>query len=62
MVYVLGKFQSHLVDTKVTVYTNHAVIWYLFSKKDAKLHIICKILLLKIFDLEVKDQKLSKKK
>ncbi|XP_060202413.1 uncharacterized protein LOC132630829 [Lycium barbarum] len=36
VVYAFDKFRSYLVGTHVIVYTDHAAIRYLFSKKDAK--------------------------
>ena len=45
------------MGTKVIVYTNHAAIKYLISKKDAKPRLIRWILLLQEFDLEIKDRK-----
>jgi hypothetical protein len=38
MVFAIEKFRSYLVDTKVVVYTNHAALKYLLTKKDAKPH------------------------
>ena len=39
------------------VYTDHASLKYLLTKKDAKLWLIRWILLLQEFDLEIKDKK-----
>jgi hypothetical protein len=41
----------------VIVYTNHATLKYLLTKKDAKPRLIRWILLLQEFDLEIKDKK-----
>jgi hypothetical protein len=41
----------------VIIYTDHAALKYLFTKKDAKPRLIRWILLLKEFDLEIKDKK-----
>jgi hypothetical protein len=41
----------------VIVYTNHAALKYLLTKKDAKPRMIRWILLLQEFDLEIKDKK-----
>ena len=43
--------------TKVTLYTDHSVIKYLFAKKDAKSRLIWWVLLLQEFDLEIQDRK-----
>ena len=57
MVFSFDKFRAYLVGTKVIVYTNHAAIKSLLSKKDAKPRLIRWILLLQEFDLEIKDRK-----
>jgi len=41
----------------VIIYTDHAVLKYLLTKKDAKTRLIRWILLLQEFDLEIKDKK-----
>jgi hypothetical protein len=46
-----------LVGTKVIVYTDHAALKYLLTKKNAKPHLIRWILLLQEFDLEIRDKK-----
>ncbi|XP_042388061.1 uncharacterized protein LOC121980164 [Zingiber officinale] len=56
IVFALDKFRSYLVGFKVIVYTDHAAIRYLLSKKDAKPRLIRWILLLQEFDLEIKDK------
>ena len=57
IVFTFDKFRAYLVGTKVTVYTDHAAIKYLISKKDAKPRLIRWILLLQEFDLEITDRK-----
>ena len=57
VVYGFEKFRSYLLGIKVTVYTDHAAIRYLISKKDSKLRLIRWILLLQEFELEIKDRK-----
>lgn len=42
---------------KLIVHIDNAIIWQLFSKKDAKLRLIKWIILLQKFDLEVRDRK-----
>ena len=44
------------MGTKVIVYTDHATLKYLLTKKDAKPMLIRWILLLQEFDLEIKDK------
>jgi hypothetical protein len=57
IVFAIDKFRSYLVGAKVIVYTDHAALKYLLTKKDAKPHLIRWILLLQEFDLEIKDKK-----
>ncbi|KAL8475059.1 hypothetical protein ACS0TY_031468 [Phlomoides rotata] len=57
VVYAFDKFRPYLVGAKTIVYTDHAAIRYLMSKKDAKPRLIRWILLLQEFDIEVKDKK-----
>ena len=57
IVFAIDKFRSYLVGAKVIVYTDHAALKYLFTKKDAKPRLIRWILLLQEFDLEIKDKK-----
>jgi Ni,Fe-hydrogenase III component G len=57
IVYAFDKFRSYLVGSHCTVYTDHAAIKYLLSKKDAKPRLIRWILLLQEFDVEIKDKK-----
>ena len=57
VVYAIDKFRSYLVGAKVIIYTDHAALKYLLTKKDAKPRLIRWILLLQEFDLEIKDKK-----
>jgi hypothetical protein len=57
VVFAIDKFRSYLVGAKVIVYTDHAALKYLLTKKDAKPILIRWILLLQEFDLEIKDKK-----
>ena len=57
VVFAIDKFRSYLVGAKVIIYTNHAALKYLLTKKDAKPRLIRWILLLQEFDLEIKDKK-----
>ena len=54
IVFAIDKFRSYLVGAKIVVYTNHAALKYLLTKKDAKPRLICWILLLQEFDIEIK--------
>jgi hypothetical protein len=57
MVFAIKKFRSYLMGAKVIVYTNHAALKYLLTKKDATPCLIRWILLLQQFDLEIRDKK-----
>lgn len=57
MVFALEKFRSYLIGSKLTVFSDHAALRYLLTKKDAKPRLIRWILLLQEFDLEIKDKK-----
>ncbi|KAB2625957.1 hypothetical protein D8674_017617 [Pyrus ussuriensis x Pyrus communis] len=57
IVFALEKFRSYLVGSKVIVFSDHAALRYLMTKKDAKPRLIRWILLLQEFDLEIRDKK-----
>ena len=57
VVFAIDKFRSYLVGAKVIIYTDHAALKYLLTKKDAKPRLLRWILLLQEFDLEIKDRK-----
>ncbi|KAL5559991.1 hypothetical protein UlMin_036202 [Ulmus minor] len=57
VVFALDKFRSYLIGSKIIVYSDHAALKYLLSKKDAKARLIRWILLLQEFDLEICDKK-----
>jgi hypothetical protein len=57
VVFAFEKFRSYIVNSKVIVYTDHAAIKYILAKKDAKPRLICWILLLQEFDVEIRDKK-----
>ena len=50
VVFSCDKFRPYIVDSKVTVHTDHAAIEYLMEKKDAKPRLIRWVLLLQEFD------------
>ncbi|KAK1664960.1 hypothetical protein QYE76_053119 [Lolium multiflorum] len=50
-------FRPYIVDSKVTIHTDHAAIRYLMTKKDAKPRLIRWVLLLQEFDLHIIDRK-----
>nr|KAJ0214371.1 hypothetical protein LSAT_V11C400177590 [Lactuca sativa] len=56
IVFALEKFRQYLPGTKGIVYSDHAALKYLTTKKDAKPRLIRWILLLQNFDLEIRDK------
>ena len=57
VVFALEKFRPYILGSKIIVYTDHAPLKYLLSKKEAKAWLIWWFLLLQEFDLEIKDKK-----
>jgi len=57
VVFAIDKFRSYLVRAEVIIYTDHAALKYLLTKKDAKPQLIRWILLLQEFDIEIRDKK-----
>ncbi|CAN6562542.1 unnamed protein product [Malus baccata var. baccata] len=57
VVFALDKFRSYLIGTNVIVFTDHAALKYLLTKKEAKPRLIRWILLLQEFDIEIRDKK-----
>ena len=56
LLFLIDKFRSYLVGAKVIVYSDHAALKYLLTKKDAKPRLIRWILLLQEFNLEIKKE------
>ena len=57
MVFACEKFKPYILGSRVIIHIDHAAIRYLMAKKDAKPRLIRWVLLLKKFDLEIKDKK-----
>ncbi|KAK1627608.1 hypothetical protein QYE76_001923 [Lolium multiflorum] len=57
VVFACDKFRPYIVDSKVTIHTDHVAIRYLMEKKDAKPRLIRWVLLLQEFDLHIVDRK-----
>jgi hypothetical protein len=57
VVFALDKFRSYLLGSKIIIFSDNAALKYLFSKKDAKSHLIRWILLLQEFNIEILDKK-----
>nr|XP_009775026.1 PREDICTED: uncharacterized protein LOC104224983 [Nicotiana sylvestris] len=57
VVFAFDKFRSHLIGSKVIVYTDHAAIRYLIEKKESNPRLIRWVHLLQEFDLQIRDRK-----
>ncbi|CAM8940532.1 unnamed protein product [Rhodiola kirilowii] len=57
VVFALEKFKPYLLGARVVVFSDHAAVRYLMTKKEAKPRLIRWILLLQEFDVEIKDKK-----
>jgi hypothetical protein len=57
IIFACDKFRPYIVDSKVTIHTDHAAIRYLMAKKDSKPRLIRWVLLLQEFDLHIVDRK-----
>ena len=57
MVFSCEKFMPYILGSHVVIHIDHAAVKYIMAKKDAKPRLIRWVLLLKAFDLEIKDKK-----
>ena len=57
MVFSCEKFRPYIFGSHVVIHIDHAAIKYLMAKKNAKPRLIRWVLLLREFDLEIKDKK-----
>ncbi|GJR78757.1 putative nucleotidyltransferase, ribonuclease H [Tanacetum coccineum] len=57
VVIAFDKFRQYLVLSKTIIFIDHSVLWYLFTKQDAKPRLIRWILVLQEFDIEIRDKK-----
>ncbi|XP_021746196.1 uncharacterized protein LOC110712084 [Chenopodium quinoa] len=57
IVHAIEKFRSYLLGSKVIVFTDHAALKYLLSKKEPKPRLIRWVLLLQDYDIEIRDKK-----
>jgi hypothetical protein len=60
VVFACEKFRSYLVGSPVVVFSDHAALKYLLSKKDSKARMVRWILLLQEFNIIIKDKKGTK--
>ena len=56
IIFSLEKFRQYVLGSKIIVFSDHATLKYLLTKKESKSRLIRWILLLKEFDLEIKDR------
>ncbi|XP_062112458.1 uncharacterized protein LOC133823609 [Humulus lupulus] len=61
VIFVIEKFWSYLIGTKVIVYIDHATLKYFLVKKEAKPRLIQWIVPLQDFDYEIKEKRGSEK-
>src|SRR6187399_2156866 len=57
VLFACDKVRSYIVDSKVTIHTDHAAIKCLMEKKDAKPRLIRWVLLLQEFNMHIIDRK-----
>jgi hypothetical protein len=57
VIFACDKFKSYLVGSPVVVFSDHAALKYLLSKKDSNARLVRWILLLQEFDITIKDKK-----
>ena len=56
-VYALDKFRAYLVGADIIIFTDHSALKYLLTKQNAKARLICWVVLLQEFNLQIKDKK-----
>jgi len=57
VVFACEKIRYYLIGSPVVVFSDHATLKYLLSKKDSKARLVWWILLLQEFDITIKDKK-----
>ncbi|GJW77121.1 reverse transcriptase domain-containing protein [Tanacetum coccineum] len=57
VMFAFDKFCQYMVLSKTIVFTDHSALRYLFTKQDAKPHLIRWILLLQEYDIEIRDRR-----
>ncbi|XP_074298534.1 uncharacterized protein LOC141629429 [Silene latifolia] len=57
VVFALEKFRSYILGANVIIFTDHAALRHLVSKKESKPRLMRWVLLLSEFDVELKDKK-----
>ena len=57
VVYALDKFRAYLIGADIIIFTDHSALKYLLSKQNAKARLIRWVLLLQVFNLQIRDKK-----
>ena len=57
VIYALDKFRAYLVGSDIVIFTNYSTLKYLLTKQDVKAILIQWVLLLREFNLQIKDKK-----
>ena len=57
VVYALDKFHAYLIGVDIIIFTDHSALKYLLTKKNAKARLIRWVLLLREFNLQIRDKK-----
>ena len=57
VVFAPDKFYAYLIGSPIIIFTDHAALKYLLSKKDTKARLIRWILILQEFNITIKDKK-----
>ena len=57
VVYALEKFRAYLVGSDIIIFTDHSALKYLLTKQNAKGRLIRWVLLLQVFNLQIRDKK-----
>ena len=57
VVYALDKFRSYLIELDIVIFTNHSTLKYLLTKQNSKARLIRWVLLLKEFNIQIRDKK-----
>lgn len=60
IIFAFEKFWTYLVGYPTIVYTDHAIIRFLFEKKESKPHLMRWVLLLQDYDLQIQGKNWSK--
>ena len=57
VVYALDKFRAYLIGSDIIIFTDHSALKYLLTKQNSKARLIRWVLLLREFNLQIRDKK-----